>query len=176
MLKNILKSSRRLVVLTGIIGIICLLNSCWFYSFKGVSIPDSVRTVSIALFENKALLVNPALSNLLTEKLKEKYRKMTRLEFVDEDGDFSFEGEITQYESATMGYTADEVGALNRLTVTVKIYFINKADESKSFEKTFSKYADFSSDKSLDEKESELVELIVEELIEDIFNATAADW
>ena len=176
MFKIILKSSRRLVVLTGIIGITYLLNSCWFYSFKGVSIPDSVRTVSIALFENKAQLVNPALSNLLTEKLKEKYRKMTRLEFVDEEGDFSFEGEITQYESGTMGFTADEVGALNRLTVTVKVFFANKGNESKNFEKTFSKFRDFPSDKSLDEVESGLVEEIVEELIEDIFNATAADW
>ena len=164
---------KMLVFWTGLIGISSIVNGCWYYKFSGTSIPASVRTVSIALFDNKAQLVNPALANLLTEKLKEKYRKMTRLEFVDEDGDFSFEGEITQYDSSTMGYTADEVGALNRLSITVKIYFKSAA---KSFDQSYTKYRDYPSESSLDSVESQLVEEIVEELIEDIFNATAADW
>ena len=159
----------------GFIAIFYLLNGCWMYSFKGATIPPSVRTVSIAYIENKALLVNPALSNILTEKLKDKYRKMTRLEFIDEEGDFSFEGEITNYDNTTMGYTSDEVGALNRLTITVKIYF-KSIEQNKSFERSFSKYADYSSERSLDEVEADLVDQITDDLIEDIFNATAADW
>ena len=157
------------------LGILCLLSGCWFYKFSGTSIPPNVRTISIAYIENKAQLVNPALSNLLTEKLKDKFRKMTRLEFVDEEGDFGFEGEITQYDNTTMGFTADEVGALNRLTIAVKIYF-KSIEEGKSFEKSFSKYADYSSEKSFDSEESTLVDLITDDLVEDIFNATAADW
>jgi len=167
--------SRRPLFIIGLIGFFITLHGCWFYSFKGATIPTSVQTISIALFENKAQLVNPSLSNLLTEKLKEKFRKMTRLSFVDEEGDFDFEGEITQYESSTMGYTADEVGALNRLTVAVKIYF-KTIEQGKGFERSFSKYRDYPSEKSLDEVESGLVDEIVEDLIEDIFNATAADW
>ena len=167
------KRSKRDVFFVLLLGISFFVNGCWFYSFQGSTIPPSVQTVSIALFENKAQLVNPSLSNLLTEKLKEKFRKMTRLEFVEEDGDFDFEGEITQYDSATMGYTADEVGALNRLTITVKIYF---RSTDKHFDQSFTKYADYPSDKSLDEMEAQLVAEIIEELIEDIFNATAADW
>ena len=168
-----IKKGKGFPLWVGFIATVVMLSSCWYYKFSGTSIPSSVRTVSIALFDNKAQLVNPALANLLTEKLKEKYRKMTRLEFVEEEGDFSFEGEITQYESATMGYTADEVGALNRLTISVKIYF---KSAGKSFDQSYSKYRDYPSERSLDEVEAGLVEEIVEELIEDIFNATAADW
>lgn len=167
------KNKRKLVLFVLLIGFSSFVNGCWLYSFKGTSIPSSVHTVSIPLFDNKAQLVNPALANLLTERLREKYRKMTRLEFVDEEGDFDFAGEITQYESSTMGYTADEVGALNRLSVTVKIYF---KSATKSFDQSFTKYRDYPSDQSLDAVESRLVEEIVEEIIEDIFNATAADW
>lgn len=169
-------NTRRLSLLVCVIGTMWLLTDCRVtYGFKGTSIPPSVKTISIAYFDNKAQLVNPALSNLLTEKLKEKYRKMTRLEFVDEDGDFSFEGDITQYDVAPMGFTADEVGALNRLTIAVKIRFTT-TEPDKSFEKAFSKYADFSSERSFDAEESGLVDQITDELIEDIFNATAADW
>ena len=170
------KRVMKLALSIGVVGFFCLISSCWYYKFSGTSIPPSVQTVSIAYIENKAQIVNPALSNLITEKLKEKYRKMTRLTFVDEDGDFSFEGEITGYDSSTTGFTADEVGALNRLTVTVKIYFKNAKEAGKDFEKSFSKFRDFPSDQSLDSVESRLVDEIVDELIEDIFNATAADW
>jgi len=171
-----IKNSLKFVLPAGVIVVMCLLNSCWWYKFSGTSIPPSVRTVSIAYIDNKAMLVYPALSNLITEKLKEKYIKMTRLSLVDEDGDFSFEGDITGYENTTMGFTADEVGALNRLTITVKINFKNVADPSKSFERSFSKFEDYPSERSLSELEAGMVDRIVEELVEEIFNASAADW
>ena len=167
---------KRKVLWIGLFATSCLLSSCWWYSFSGMSIPPSVSSVSIAYIENKAQLVYPPLSNLLTEKLKDKFIKMTKLELKDEGGDFSFEGEITQYENSTMGFTAEEVGALNRLTITVKIYF-KSVEKGKSFEKTFSKYEDYSSEKSLNDVEAGLVDQIVEQLVEDIFNAAAAsDW
>jgi len=169
MIKNI----HKFIFPAGLLTVLCLLNSCWWYSFSGTSIPASARTVSIAYIENKAMLVYPTLSNLITEKLKEKYIKMTRLELIDEEGDFCFEGEITGYENTTMGFTADEVGALNRLTITVKINF--KSAEN-SFERSFSKFEDYPSERSLSEMEAGMVERIVEELVEEIFNATAADW
>ena len=168
-----IKNGLKFALPAGVIAVMCMLNGCWWYKFSGTSIPPSVRTVSIAYIDNKAMLVYPALSNLITEKLKEKYIKMTRLTLVDEEGDFSFEGDITGYENTTMGFTADEVGALNRLTITVKINF---KSEEKSWEKSFSKFEDYSSEKSLSEVEAGLVDRIVEELVEEIFNATAADW
>lgn len=161
------------LLLAGIIATSCILNSCWLYKFRGSTIPVSVRTVSVAYIENKAQLVYPPLSNLITEKLKDKFIKMTRLTLVDEEGDFCFEGEISSYQNSTMGFTADEVGALNRLTITVKINFTST---EKSFEKTFSKFADYPSERSLDTEEARLVDQIVEELIEEIFNSTANDW
>ena len=169
-----LKYSSKPALLTGMIATLCVLTGCWFYSFQGSTIPASVRTVSIAYIENKAQLVYPALSNLITEKLKDKFVKMTRLTLVDEEGDFSFEGEITNYQNTTMGFTAEEVGALNRLTITVKIIFTSP-EKGKSFEKTFSKFADYPSERSLDTEEAKLVDQIVEDLIEEIFNATAND-
>ncbi|MBP5689732.1 MAG: LptE family protein [Bacteroidales bacterium] len=153
-----------------------LTASCGIYSFSGTSIQPDVYTVTINYFEYKALRVNPSLSNDITEAMQDKFRKLTRLEQVDMDGDLEIAGEITGYDVKATAVTADEVAAQNRLTVTVKIAFTNRKYPNEDFEKSFSAYADYDSMQSLDTVEGSLCEEIVEKLVEDIFNATVATW
>lgn len=154
-----------------------LVHSCGIYSFSGSSIDyTSVKTITINYFEYKALKVNPSLSNNLTEALRDQFRKQTRLEQVEMDGDLEIEGEITGYDVRATAVTANEVASQNRLTVTVKIKFTNRKDSSQDVEKSFSQYADYDSTNSLDAVESALCEEIVEKLCDDIFNATVAQW
>lgn len=153
-----------------------LLSGCGIYSFSGTSIQPDVKTVTIDLFEYTALKVNPTLSNELTEALKDKFRKMTRLEQVDSDGDLEIEGSVTGYDVRSMAVTANETAAQSRLTVSVKIIFTNRKYPDEDFEKSFSAYSDYDSMQSLDAVESSLCEEIVEKLCEDILNATVANW
>ena len=153
-----------------------ILRSCGVYSFTGTSIQPDVKTVTIPYVEYKALRVNPSLSNALTEALKDKFRKLTKLEQVDEEGDLEIRGEIIGYDVKAMGITANEVAAQNRLTINVKIYFTNRKYPEEDFEKSFSSYADFDSALTLDAVEAEKCDEIIEKLVEDIFNATVANW
>lgn len=154
-----------------------LVQSCGIYSFSGTSIQPDVKTVTINYFEYKALRVNPSLSNDLTEALKDQFVRLTKLEQVDMEGDIEIIGEITGYDVKAMSVTANEVAAQNRLTVNVKIAFVNRKYPEDDFEgKSFSAYADFDSAQSLDAVEASLCEEIIEKLVEDIFNATVANW
>ena len=157
-------------------AVVALIGSCGIYSFSGTSIQPDVKTVTINYFEYKALRVNPSLSNDLTEGLKDKFRKMTRLTQVDEDGDLEITGEVSGYDVRAQAVTAQEVAAQNRLTVSVKISFMNRKYPEEDFEKSFSAYADYDSNNSLDAVEATLCEEIVEKLCEDILNATVANW
>ena len=154
-----------------------LVQSCGIYSFSGTSIQPDVKTVTINYFEYKALRVNPSLSNDLTEALKDQFVRLTKLEQVDMEGDIEIIGEITGYDVKAMSVTANEVAAQNRLTVNVKISFVNRKYPEDDFEgKSFSAYADFDSAQSLDAVEASLCEEIIEKLVDDIFNATVANW
>lgn len=153
------------------------LSACGIYSFSGTSIQNDVNTVQIEYFEYKAQKVNPSLSNDLTEALRTRFRRMTRLEQVEQDGDLEIVGEVTGYSVSATAITAGEVAAQNRLTVTVNVSFTNRKYPEDDFEnKSFSAYADYDSANSLDAVESTLCAEIVDKLIEDIFNATVAQW
>lgn len=154
-----------------------LLHSCGIYSFTGTSIQSDVKTVTINYFEYLAPKVNPSLSNQLTEALQEKFIRLTKLELVDIDGDLEIVGAVTGYDVKASSITANEQAAQNRLTVNVKISFVNRKYPEESFDdKSFSAYQDFDATQSLDAVEATLCEDIVEQLCEDIFNATVAQW
>ena len=166
---------RRFKILLILSSAICLAG-CGIYTFSGTSIQPDVKSITIPYVEYTALRVNPALSNDLTEALKEKYRKLTRLEEVDVDGDLELICTVTGYDVKATAVTANEMASQNRLTVTVKVEFSNKKYPEDDVNNNFSAYEDFDATLSLDAVESGLCETIIEKLVEDIFNATVAQW
>lgn len=163
------------LIVTGLAALV--LSGCGIYSFSGTSIQPDVKTVTIELFEYKALKVNPSLSNDLTEEMRTRFRRMTSLEQVEEDGDLTITGAITGYDVKASAISANDVAAQNRLTVSVSVSFTDRLHPEEDFtNKTFSAYSDYDSENSLDAVESSLCAEIIDKLVEDIFNATVAQW
>ena len=155
---------------------VCVMTGCGVYSFTGASIPAEAKTVSVQYFPNNANLVNPLLSDQITNTLRDYFMNQTTLDAVADNGDLSIEGEIVDYKTAPTAITGDQVAALNRLTITVNVRFYNRFDESKNFEQKFSQYEDYPSTQDLNSVQNELVETICDKLCEDIFNKAVVNW
>lgn len=155
---------------------VMVLSGCGIYKFNATSIAPDIHTITVYPAENRAMKVNPSLANTFTIALQDKYRKLTKLEMLDEGGDLEIEATITSYDVTATAVTSAEVAAQNRLTITVKINFLNKKYEEESFDKSFAAFQDFDATTALDAVEAQLVDEIVEILVEDIFNATVANW
>ena len=146
------------------------------YSFSGASISPGVKTISIQYFQNRASLVQPALSQNLTDALIDKCKSQTSLSFVNGLGDVNFEGEITDYNTRPLTVSADAQAAVNRFTITVRVEFTNAVDPDLSYEQTFSRFEDYDSALDLSQVEDELSRKIIEMIVEDIFNRAFVNW
>jgi hypothetical protein len=146
------------------------------YSFSGASISPQVKTISIQYFLNRASLVQPGLSQSLTDALIDKCKAQTNLSFVNGAGDVSFEGQITDYNTRPLTVSADASAAMNRFTISVKVKFTNTVEPDLSFEQTFSQYQDYDSNLDLSAVEKELSDKIINLLIEEIFNQAFVNW
>lgn len=153
-----------------------IISSCGIYSFSGASIPENAETIKIHYIKNNADLIQPNLSNLLTESLISKCQAETDLTITNNDSDILFSGEITKYEIQPVSIQDNEIAAQNRLTISLKISYTNNLDSSLSFEKNFTDYVDFNSNSILSEVEEELNITIVNNLIDDIFNSAFMNW
>ncbi len=146
------------------------------YSFTGASIPPNVKTVSVMYFPNYAPLVNATLSQVFTQKLKDKFTSQTHLSVIERNGDLQFEGQITDYTNQPTAIQQNQTAAQNRLTITVKVKYTNTVDEKMSFESTFTKYADYPSSQAFGAVEGELIKTISDQIVQDIFNKAVVNW
>jgi hypothetical protein len=160
-----------------IAGITALFYGCKVsYSFTGASISPLAKTFSVQYFQNRAPLVQPGLSQALTDALIDKCKTQTSLKYSTSIGDVNFEGEISDYTTRPYTIAADAQAATNRFTITVKVKFINAIDPNLNFEQSFSRYLDYNSNVDLSSVEKDLSQKIIEMLVEDIFNQAFVNW
>lgn len=152
------------------------MTACGVYSFTGASIPPEAKTISISHFPNNAQLVQPTLSQVFTQALQDKFQRQTTLTLTDMNGDLHFEGSIVGYTTQPTAISGDDRAALNRLTISVRVTFINELEPDNDFERTFSRYFDYPSNRSLAEIEDQAITNITDALVEDIFNEAVVNW
>jgi hypothetical protein len=169
-------SSKRLTIILFAAGFIVFQGCKISYSFSGASISPEVKSISIQYFQNRASLVQPGLSQYITDALIDKCKAQTNLGLTNGLGDVNFEGEITDYNTRPLTVAADAQAATNRFTISVKVKFTNAIEPNLSFEQSFSRYEDYSSNLDLNQVEKELSEKIIAMLVEDIFNKAFVNW
>lgn len=146
------------------------------YSFSGASISPESKTFSVDYFQNLAPLVVPSLSNTFTEALRDRFMRQTKLDYVRDDGDLAFEGQITGYSIEPIAITSNDQASQNRLTITVKVKFTNKQSPEFNFEKEFRQYVDFSSSLDISSIQQSKINEVTDLLIDAIFNESVANW
>jgi len=170
-----LKRTRVFLMFLIVISVTGLSGCKVSYSFSGAS-TTGLSTVSIQYFQNRAPLVQPGLSQFITDALIDKIKSQTSLKTVNGIGDANFEGEISDYNTRPRSVAADAEAAMNRFTISVKVKFTNAVDPELSFEQTFSRYEDYNSNLDLSQVEKELSDKIIEMIVEDIFNQAFVNW
>lgn len=166
----------RFVCLTSFICHLIYLSGCRVYSFTGASISPEVKSVSVDFFPSYAPLAPANMPQTFTEALRELFVSRTNLDLLTKNGDIRFEGYISSYQTRPVAIQGNETAAKNRLTVTVNVTYTDTKDEAKSFEKSFTRFADFDATQNLTEVEQSLVAEINEQLILDIFNEAVVNW
>jgi hypothetical protein len=86
------------------------------YKFTGAS-TTGLKTFSVVYFQNRAPLVQPGLSQNLTDALIDKCKAQTNLKYTTSIGDATFEGEISDYNTRPLTVAADAQAATNRFTI-----------------------------------------------------------
>lgn len=172
-----LERLRSFLALPSALLIVTSLNSgCGVYSFSGSALSSKVETVTVQRFPNNADLVNPNLSQLFTQKLRQKILQDTNLDLVDQGGDLVFSGTITKYDVSVETVQRGQQATSSELNISIKTQYENEYAKKKSFDKTFSAGRIIEQNESLNQVEDQLVEEITDQIIQDIFNQSINNW
>lgn len=162
------------------------INGCGIYKLSGASIDyEQTKTISILSMYNDATLGPVNMSQTLTNMVRDYYQQNTNLVLVNgnEEGDLQIEGGIISYRTSPVSpqssgsNTRGAIAAQTRLTITVKVSYVNTKDDTWNFEnKSFSFFKDFDSNQNLTTIENQLIDEIFEQITMDIFNTSVANW
>lgn len=157
---------------------IVLFSGCSIsYKFNGANINyQTTHSISIADFPNNASLVNPTLSNNLSEGIRDLYQRQTRLQVLSKGGDLELEGEIVGYDITQGAISTDSYASESKLTIRVSVHFTNNVNPEESFDKTYSAYQTFEASRLLTDVQDELCAIMIQEIAENIYNDTVAKW
>ncbi len=154
-----------------------LISGCGIYSFTGGQF-SGAKTFSVDYFKPQSALVTPLYAQRFTESMKDLLLAQSPLKLSESNGDLQFSGVVVDYRTSPIAIQsgAAETASLNRLTITVKVKYENTVDGELSFEKTFTKFADYDANKDLFTIEESLWSLINEQLTQEIYNASVGNW
>ena len=154
-----------------------LLVSCSIsYKLEGGSINyDKTQTIHISQFPNRTANY-PLLTQVFDIALRKRFIEQTRLREVANNADIEIEGEIVSYQLTPQAVRQNDLASQTRLTISIRVHYINNKEANKDVDQTFSSFRDFDSTLPLEQVESGLVQQIVDEIVDMIYNTTVANW
>jgi len=145
------------------------------YSFTGGQF-SGAKTFSVAFFKPQTALASQAYSQKFTESLKQFILTQSPMSIAENNGELQYDGNVTDYRVAPVAIQGNETASLSRLTITIRVKYINTLEPDLSFEKTFSKFSDFPADQDLFSQEETLWDNINTQLTQEVYNASVGNW
>jgi hypothetical protein len=161
--------------LTYLLAVLLFASCSVNYSLTGGQF-SGAKTFSVELFRSQTALASPIYAQRLTESLKDLLLSQSPLKIAESDGELKYQGFITDYKVTPVAIQGNETASLNRLTITVKVKYTNSLEPSLSFDKSFSKFADFDASLDLLSQEDQLWSTINEQLLQEIYNSSVGNW
>lgn len=145
-------------------------------SQTGATIDPSITTYYVNPFINNADNALPNLDQQLAEDLRNKIRLNSRLRANDTNPDIEFKGTLVDFRITSEAPSADNRVALNRLTITLAIEYIDNKTDDEGWTRNFSFFFDYPASTDLSSVQEEAISTISNQLMEDIFNAAFSNW
>ncbi len=159
-----------------LICITLIFSSCKIYRFTDASVDPNIKSVTVNTMQNMAAIQVPSIAPLLVEKLQERFLRETGLRMIQDGGDIEFSGVIVDYHIDPVAITHTETVEQNRLTISIKIDFINRINPDKDFSTTFRESEIYEASKSSNEVDDEIAPIIIDKLVQIIFNKAFVNW
>jgi len=159
-----------------IIVVLLLCTACKIYKFTDASINPNVKTIMINQFTNTSPIQTSNMANVFEQKLISKFVRETKLTFVREKPDLEFSGNIVEYYIEPIAISGTETTQQNRLSIAIKVDFVNNVEKDKSFSQVFRDGENFDASKDISQVNDELLNIIFDRTVQNVFNKAFVSW
>lgn len=145
-------------------------------SQSGATINPLINTYYVGPFLNNADNSLPNLDQQLAEDLRNKIRLTSNLRADDVSPHIEFKGTLVDFRISAEAPNANNRVALNRLTITLAIEYVDNVTDDEGWKRNFSFFFDYPANTDFSSVEEDAISTISNQLMEDIFNAAFSNW
>lgn len=169
-------AARRTLLLLLLAGL--SLPGCAYYSFTGASIPEHLASVAVPLAIDETSSPLTTLDETLTRLLVDRFVGQTRLrlETDEAEADAVLLAAIERYANEPAAVSGDEQAEINRVTLTVRVRYLDQVEERTALERTFTGFGEYDPVAEGLAGEQAAAGLALERIADDIFSAATSNW
>ena len=147
------------------------------YSFKGISIPADVKTFYVLPVKMTDFKAPPDSPEKFIDQFRQKIRNQaSRLKWDETNPHIEFDCTITGFNVTNEGNREGNEVSLNKLTIVMKVDYINNNNDDDNWSKNFSFGIPFDPSQDLQEVQDGYIEDIFDQIAENIFNDAFTNW
>lgn len=168
-----LNTDRRIFSRVALIGLAAAATAC--YSFRGGSVPDHLKTLSIASVVDNSGYGNPEFREFCTETLVRRFRSDNSLQLVDDNGDARLSPVIVRIQDRILNVQNGDRENQRRIVVAVEVEYFDAVKNRQVWKRTFENFDVYDVNAATADRERAVHEAI-RRIVDDILLAVVSDW
>jgi hypothetical protein len=166
-------TDRHIVLSVAVFASLVFLSAC--YSFRGGSVPDHLKTVSIASVTDNSGFGDASLREYCTETLLQRFRSDNTLQLVDNDGDARLTPTIVRIQDRIVNIKGDDLENQRQMVVAVEVEYIDAVKNRRVFKRTFENFEAYSVEDATEDR-GRAARAAMDRIIDDVLLAVVSDW
>jgi hypothetical protein len=168
----------RHVAIVALITLALTVSGCAYYSFTGATIPSNLETIAIPLAQDNTVSPISTLGRDLTDQLTERFVERTRLSLTtnESNADALLNARIQRYTNEPSGVSADERATVNRVTIQVRVEYVDQTNDEALLDRTFSGFGEYDPVEDGVEGERQAAQVALQRVADDIFTSATSNW
>ncbi len=153
--------------------IVGLLSGC--YSFRGGSVPDHLKTISIATIVDNSGFGDASLREYATETLLQRFRSDNSLQLVDNDGDARLTPVLVKIQDQMINVQQSDLENQRRIVVAFQVEYVDAVKSRQVWKRTFENFDVYDVANATEDRQR-AARAAIDRVVDDILLAVVSDW
>jgi hypothetical protein len=145
------------------------------YSFRGGSVPDHLKTISIASTVDRSGFGNPLYREISTDAFLRRFRSDNSLQVLEDNGDARLSPVIVRIKDQMLNVAGTDKEGQRKIIVAIEVEFFDGVKNKQVWKQTFERFGVYDAANASTERDEAAREAI-RQIADDVLLQLVTDW
>lgn len=145
------------------------------YSFRGGSVPDHLKTISIASTVDRSGFGNPLYREVATDAFLRRFRSDNSLQVLEDNGDARLSPAIVRIKDQILNVAGTDKEGQRKIIVAIEVEFFDAVKNKQVWKQTFERFGVYDAANAATERDDAVREAI-RQISDDVLLQLVTDW